>query len=108
MKFHRRLNQTGRRRADDPPEVGIVDYSAHSLRAIKLRVIEYIERLDANVQRLGFPQESHALADLHIEILYTRALKNAPRRIAELPQRFRSESVRIECVRVVTRIGIEL
>ena len=55
MELHRHLNQPRRGRADHVSEVGIVDLAVHRGRTVKLRVVEDVERFDADIERLALP-----------------------------------------------------
>jgi hypothetical protein len=48
MEFDRELQQPRRCCTDNSAEIGIVDFAVHRGRAVKLRVIEYIERFHPN------------------------------------------------------------
>ena len=61
MEFGGQLNQPRCGRAYDLAEVGIVDLSIDRRRAVKLRVIENIKRLNPEIQRFRF-REPQCLA----------------------------------------------
>jgi hypothetical protein len=70
-------------------------------------VIEDIKRLDPNLQHFCFRQ-FRGLANLHVEIVDSRTVENAVPGIAELTERFRNESGRVEHRLPVARIRIKV
>ena len=88
MEFSRQLNQSRRRRTHDSSEIRIVDLSVYRRRAVKLAMVKHIEGLHPYIERIKFPQPER-FTYLHIEVVNTRAVKDAPGRVTELPQSFR-------------------
>src|ERR1700722_10823405 len=66
------LNQAWRRSADDIAESGVIDVAINRLRAVKLRMIECVECLDAELKNFGLGQLD-AFLERQIEIIDSRS-----------------------------------
>src|SRR5271154_3784811 len=95
MKLDGGLNQSWSSGADYSAKVGVVDFSVNRGRAVKLGVVEHVERLNANVEGFGFC-DGNRLAELQVEVLDAWAVERAARGVAQLAQRLRREEVDIE------------
>ena len=77
VELDRQLHQPGSGRTDNSSEIRIVDLPIHRRGTVKLRVVEYIESFDPDIERFRF-REPHRFADLHIEVHNAGAMKEAP------------------------------
>src|SRR3954463_8547000 len=93
--LHPDLHETGRRGTHDLAERRARNVAVHRRRAVELRVVEDVERLDANLRHALGP-ESHALDERQVGIVDTRTMEEPARRVPQLTQRRQLELARIE------------
>src|SRR5208282_123088 len=102
------LHQPRRGGADDLAECGsIVDVAVYRSWAEELRVIENVERLQAEFQLLRFRQR-HGLHQGHIVVIESGTVEEAAPGVSRRAQRLQSEKRRIEIRLPVARIGIQI
>ena len=94
------------RRLQDLAKCGIVDVSIDGAASIKLRVIEGIERFEAEFERLAFAQ----LGDLvkgHVPIINAGSVERPACRVSLRAERIRTEQRGVEVGLSVSRVVID-
>src|SRR5580693_6678300 len=84
-----------------------VDVSVHGVGPEKLRMIECVKRLKANLQRSRFA-EACKFVERHVVVVHPRPVEGPPRRIALRAQRIRAEERSVEVRLAVARVPIDL
>src|SRR5437868_5180098 len=106
VELRRNLNKPGRRRGLDFSERRAHDVAVDGARAVELRMVEDVERLEAQLE-VPLLIEGHAFDEREIEVLDAGTVEKAPWRVAELAERRQAEAVGVER-RPLRRIVIDL
>ena len=101
------LNQAGRRRAHHLAERSTADIAVYGLRSEKLSVVENIKSFEAELQGCGFG-EARVLEERHVEVLHSRSVEIAARRVARSAEGVIAEQRCIEIRLPVAGIVIQI
>src|ERR1700733_2201672 len=82
-ELNRCLHQTGWGRADNLSERRAVDIAVHGCWSVELGVVEQVEPLEAELQRLGF-SERNTFQQGHVVVVDARSVKEAALGVAGL------------------------
>src|SRR5215475_3341829 len=107
VKFRRELHKSGGCGLDHLPESRVADVAVDRVRSIELSVVEYVESLQPELDRLGLAQLQY-LRKSHIEIFDTRSIKEPACRSALLSQSRQRKQRSIESGLAIPRIRMNL
>ena len=107
IELSSKLDQPRSSRAYNAPKVGIVDQPIDCRRPVKLRMVEHIESLDPEIERLRL-RELQGLLDLHIEVADARTMEKPTGRITQLAKRFHRKEAGIKGSLAIPGIRIDI
>jgi hypothetical protein len=100
------LGNTSGLRFEDASEGGAVDVSVNGVRAIELRMVEGVERLETEFERGGLA-EAGKFAQRHVVVVNSRSIEEPPGCCAERTERVGAEKGCVEGQRTRPRIVID-
>src|SRR5580658_890492 len=105
-ELNRSLHQTGGGCADNVSERRTVDVAVHGRWSVELGVVEEVESLETELQRLGF-SEGNALQQSNVVIVDAGTVKEAALGVARQSHRLEAEKCGIEIGFAVAGIAVE-